>query len=186
MKLTKLQKQRYAIYLERRRSGDGLNALQCAKYAFREVPKPPKPQTELLIASVREAQAVLQREIEVIKKNRALINRVTAIVKRYDRNPYIYSSAGKICISLSVHGLDGFKKGLIPRLIGVLERAAGVVFSRTQDYADNGERDFHGESDLFKIRIDGYLKDAPKACRKVLVREEVRVVRQPVYELRCD
>ena len=182
MKMTKLQKNRYEYYKLHRGIG-GISAIECAKLAFGEFPKTALSPAAVLAKKNAELLLFMKGQADKMVRNATLINRVVKVCRRYNE-PQFYASNGKVYISLIVRGLDSLKRGKLPRVLKAVERVAGVEFNSSSDYAELGNRDFSASSDLFAISVQAYLKDDPKACRKV--QTGVERIEKPIYKIVCD
>jgi uncharacterized protein YjhX (UPF0386 family) len=181
MKMTKLQKARYAAYLAARK--DGVRAISAARIAFGDFPKPEPTPVAQIIKDAEGVKAIVDRGIALALANAKQINRAVRVAKRYGE-ARCYQSSGRVFLHCDVRNLDGLKRGKLPRALKAISAATGVDFTTSSDYANIGNRDFSGSSPLFSVTVSAWLKDEAKSCRKVIVRTEVRET--PVYALVCN
>jgi hypothetical protein len=136
-----------------------------------------------LITNLERSMAEIKEAVHTVRTHRNRINRASTVARSIDGEAHIYTSGSTVHIHVSVRGLHGFKAGKLTRAITRISKITGVEFDSTNDYAETGNRDLRGRGDLFVVTISAYLNDAPKNCRKVIVRTER--IERPVYEMIC-
>ena len=151
-----------------------------------EVPKPKPTEAARLLKACEGVHEIINQTEAKIKANAALINRTVKVCRKYGGgyDTSVYQSCGKVHICVAIRNLDSLKHGLLPRAIKAIERVSGATVGSSSDYPTSFNRDFIARSDLFVIYIHAYLKDDAKACRRVIVKTEIRET--PVYELVCS
>jgi uncharacterized protein YPO0396 len=182
-KISKLKQNRYEYYkLQRGMAGvNGISAIDCAKLAVGQFPKK-VTEAQKLLKSNKATIEMLRALAKKVTANRAQINRVIKVAKKISKSAYVYLGGDSVFVNITLRGLDGFKEGALPQALAALEKASGQEFSQSSDYPASGERDFASRG-FFQIRVEAFLNDAPKQCRKVLVKTEM--VEVPTYELQC-
>lgn len=136
-----------------------------------------------LITYLERHLADVKASMQHIRQHRNAINKASTAARKIDAGAHIYVSCDKIYVHVSVRELDGFKAGKLIRALQRLTKVTGVEFDSSSDCAESGNRDYRGYGELFVVTVSAYLNEAPKNCRKVVVRTER--VERPVYELVC-
>lgn len=180
-KAPKLFRDRYAKYIELRKAGE--SAKFSCRRAVEAFPTPPKSAAQLAIESNDRNMEAFRKQGMLIRANKAAINRAYKVASRYGE-PSVYTSSGRVQISVYIRNLDSLKRGKLPRALTALSRATGVEFDSTSDYAASGNRDFSGSNSIFRVMVCAYLKTDAKACRKVPTGSRTETVIE--YKLVCE
>lgn len=129
----------------------------------------------------REIQAKLSSLRD--QDNRAHLSALGKVIGK--RESHVENWYGSITVTVQIQGLDSFKVGPLPALLGKLIDI-GVEFNRTNDYPESGNRDFCGKLGSIEIRVATWLSSASKECSVKVVSEETVTSVVKKYALCCE
>ena len=138
---------------------------------------------------IKQATNAINRNCREVRSQRESLRRNRADLAKlgrvFGKNEVILSNwYGNLSVMVQLSDLDSFKVGALPKMLEKLIDA-GVEFTRSNDYPEQGNRDFSGKYGGIEIRVAAYLSEASKQCSVQVISEEQVMTTIKKYAIVC-